>query len=89
MEETLWNRRRFLFEANAGLWLAANAKGFQASAPPAVRVQILDGATKKPIAARIRLLDARGAEVTPLGRNVQPAKGAVEGDVRFQSRGYF
>ena len=34
-------------------------------------------------------MNARGAEVTPLGRNAQPAKDAVEGDVRFQSRGYF
>jgi hypothetical protein len=89
MEETLWNRRRFLFDSSAGLWLAATAGGFQAAKNDAVRIEILDGATKKPIAARIRLLDARGAEVIPLGRNTQPAKNAVEGDVRFQSRGYF
>ena len=84
-----WNRRRFLFDAGAGLWLAANANGFQQATSATVRIQILDRATKKPLAARIRLLDARGAEVTPLGRNAQPAKDAVEGDVRFQSRGYF
>lgn len=85
MDETQWDRRRFLLDAGAGLWLAAQTN----SSGGSVRINILDGATKKPLAARIRLLDARGAEVAPLGRNAQPAKDAVEGDVRFQSRGYF
>ena len=84
-----WNRRRFLFDAGAGLWLAANANGFQQATSATVRLQILDRATKKPLASRIRLLDASGSEITPLGRNAQPDKDAVEGDVRFQSRGYF
>jgi hypothetical protein len=89
MEQERWDRRRFLFDAGAGLWLAGQASAFQGEPPQAVRIQVLDGATKKPLAARIRLLNARGAEVTPLGRSAQPAKDAVEGDVRFQSRGYF
>ncbi len=82
-------RRRFLFDTSAGLWLAAKANGSQAPADSVVRIRILDAATKKPLVARVRLQDARGTEVTPLGRNSQPAKDAVEGDVRFQSRGYF
>ena len=82
-------RRRFLFDTSAGLWLAAKANGSQAAADSAVRIRIVDAATKKPLVARARLQDARGAEVIPLGRNAQPAKDAVEGDVRFQSRGYF
>lgn len=89
MEQICWDRRRFLFDCGAGLWLTAQANAFQPAPAQAVRIQILDSATKKPLAARIRLVDARGAEVTPLGRNAQPGKDAVEGDVRFQSRGYF
>jgi hypothetical protein len=90
MEHIAWDRRRFLFDAGAGLWLgAAKASGSQATSAPSVRLQIVDGDTKKPLAARVRLLDARGAEVAPLGRSGVPAKDAVEGDVRFQSRGYF
>ncbi|MGH9719447.1 MAG: CehA/McbA family metallohydrolase, partial [Bryobacteraceae bacterium] len=82
-----WKRRRFLFDSAAGLWLATKAQGFQQ--PEALRIKIVDAATKKPLAARIRLVDARGAEVTPVGRSGEPAKDAVEGDVRFQSRGYY
>lgn len=89
MEDFRSNRRRFLFDAGAGLWLSANANASQSAGAPAVRIQIVDGATKKPLAARVRLLDARGTEVAPLGRTEQPARDAVEGDVRFQSRGYF
>jgi hypothetical protein len=83
------NRRGFLYDAGAGLWLSARASGFQSAGAPALRIQVVDSATKKPIAARVRLLDTRGAEVAPVGRNAQPATDAVEGDVRFQSRGYF
>ena len=89
MEEMQWNRRRFLLDAGAGLWVASQANAFQSPAPEAIRIQIIDNATKNPLAARIRLLDSRGVEVTPLGRASNPAKDAVEGDVRFQSRGYF
>jgi TolB protein len=81
--------RQFLFDTSAGLWLAAQANGSQAAKDSAVRIRIVDAATKKPLVARVRLQDARGAEVIPLGRNAQPAKDAVEGNVRFQSRGYF
>jgi hypothetical protein len=89
MEAMRWDRRRFLFDAGAGLWLAGQASAFQPEPPQTIRIQVVDGATRKPVASRIRLVNARGAEVTPLGRNAQPAKDAVEGDVRFQSRGYF
>src|SRR3954452_20286777 len=82
-------RRRFLFDAGAGLWVAVKANGSQAAAHSAVRIRIVDATTKNPLVVRVRLQDARGAEITPLGRNAQPAKDAVEGDVRFQSRGYF
>ena len=80
------NRRGFLFDAGAGLWLAAQDRQTNAST---VNIRIVDDATKRPAAARVRLVDSRGAEVTPLGRTAQPAKDAVQGDVRFQSRGYF
>ena len=89
MEELQWNRRRFLFHAGTGLWVGAPASGFQQAKTSTVNIRILDGGTKKPVAARVRLVDARGSEVTPLGRNAEPLKGAVQGDVRFQSRGYF
>src|SRR5205823_10270927 len=46
------NRRRFLYDAAAGLWLSAKASGFQSAGAPALRIQIVDSATKKPIAAR-------------------------------------
>ena len=72
------DRRRFLFDAGAGLWLANQASAFQAESTPSVRIHIVDEATKRPIAARLRLLDARGEEITPLGRNAQPDKDAVE-----------
>jgi hypothetical protein len=84
----MMERRHFLFDAGAGLWLSAEANAFQGQSD-SIRIRILDAATKKPLAARVRLQDAQGTEVTPLGRNEQPAKDAVEGDVRFQSRGYF
>ena len=51
------NRRRFLYDAAAGLWLSAKASGFQSAGAPALRIQIVDSATKKPMAARVRLLD--------------------------------
>jgi hypothetical protein len=87
MDYILWGRRRFLFDTGAGLWLTA--KDLPAAGAAPVRIRIVDAATRRPLAARIRLLDVRGAEVAPIGRNAEPAKGAVEGDVRFQSRGYF
>jgi hypothetical protein len=90
MGEVRWNRRRFLFDAGSGLWLgAAQANSLQQTNVSPLNIRIVDSATKKPLAARVRLVDARGAEVTPLGRSAEPAKDAVEGDVRFQSRGYF
>jgi hypothetical protein len=89
MEELEWNRRRFLFDAGTGLWVGAQGNGFQQTKPSTVNIRIHDSGTKKPIAARVRLVDARGSEITPPGRNAEPLKDAVEGDVRFQSRGYF
>ncbi|MBI4877390.1 MAG: CehA/McbA family metallohydrolase [Acidobacteria bacterium] len=48
--------------------------------------RILDKATGRETAARIRLVDAQGAEAVPLGHAESLEEGAREGDVRIQSR---
>ena len=75
----MWSRRGFLFDSSAGLWVGAG-EGRE------VRVRVLDAETGRPVAARVRLLDARGGEVVPIGHAASLADGAVEGDVRFHAR---
>lgn len=70
------NRRSFL----SGLPLL--------SAGEPVTCRVVDQGTKQETAARIRLVDAQGAEVVPLGHAETLAQGAQEGDVRIQSRRY-
>lgn len=74
----MWSRRQFLLDSSAGLWLAADSRPLQ--------VRVLDAATGAPIAARVRLLDARGNEVMPVGHSPSLAEKAVEGDVSFSSK---
>jgi len=80
---TTWNRRRFLFDAGAGLWLAPASSAAQADA---VRVRVVDRDTGRPVAARVRLLAADGSQIVPLGHAAKLAEDAQEGDVRFQSK---
>lgn len=52
----------------------------------AVRCRVLDAATGRPTAARVRLVDAAGREAVPAGHAELLSERAMEGDVRFQSR---
>ncbi len=73
------NRRQFLRDGSAGLGLAA-------AAGREVRVRLLDAVTGRPIAARVRFLDAHKQEVTPAGHAPSLAADDVEGDARFDLR---
>ena len=75
----MWNRRQFLFDNSAGLWLTAT-DGRE------IKIRILDDGTSRPTAARVRLLDAQGAEVIPIGHPTSLAENAVEGDVSFNAK---
>jgi hypothetical protein len=78
------DRRRFLHQAaTAGLGLRLSA----ADGQPVV-CRVVDRESRRGVAARVRLLDARGNEVVPLGHSRGLAENAQEGDVRFQSRRY-
>ena len=81
------NRRRFLVDTVAGASLSA-AGGFGSAAPTANAVQcrITDERSGLPITARVRLTDARGNDVVPLGHPSALAPDAQQGDVRFQSK---
>ena len=57
-----------------------------ATSDATVACLILDKATGKPVPARVRLINARGEEVVPLGHPQTLAPDAHEGDVRFQNR---
>ncbi len=52
----------------------------------AVTCRVVDGATGRPTAARVRLVDANGKEAVPAGHPEALSDKAQEGDVRFQSR---
>jgi hypothetical protein len=78
------DRRRFLHQAaTAGLGLRLSAADRQ----PIV-CRVVDRQSRRGVAARVRLVDARGNEVVPLGHARDLAKNAQEGDVSFQSRRY-
>jgi len=82
-----WNRRRFLRSAGGSAWLSrAGAIGRAAQDGNAVQCRIVDGSTGAPLAARLRLTDARGNDVVPLGHPAELASDAHQGDVRFQSK---
>ncbi len=75
------NRRSFLADlAGGGAALGLPEAG------RSVVCRVLDGATGRGTAARIRLLDARGNEVLPAGHAEALSAQAQEGDVRFQGR---
>src|SRR5579863_1006288 len=81
-----WDRRRFLQDAGAGLWLSATGRLGLAAPGNALPCKIVDGKSGQPVAARVRLTDARGKDVVPLGHPTELAPDAQQGDVRFQSK---
>ena len=79
------NRRRFL--EDAGMWLAAaRGLGRAAAGGEPVACRIIDERSGRAVAARVRLIDARGHDVVPLGHPSELALDAQQGDVRFQSK---
>src|SRR5437016_4026836 len=81
------NRRRFLIDTLAGASLSA-AGGFSLAAPAAnaIPCRIADERSGQLLTARVRLTDARGNDVVPLGHPTELAPDAQQGDVRFQSK---
>jgi hypothetical protein len=79
------NRRRFLIDTTAGAYLSA-ADGLAAPTANAVQCKIVEGRSGQPMAARVRLTDARGNDIVPLGHPSELAPDAQQGDVRFQSK---
>ncbi|MCX6621650.1 MAG: CehA/McbA family metallohydrolase [Acidobacteria bacterium] len=71
------HRRNFL-AAGTGLLLQG--------AERAIPVRVIDQQSGQRIPARVRLVDAQGREVVPVGHPAALAENAQEGDVRFQSR---
>jgi len=83
------DRRRFLRDlAATGAGLVVSGAPVRAQEGRALRCRIVDADSGRPVTARVRLVDARGNEAVPIGHSEQLAKGAQEGDVRFQSRRY-
>src|ERR1051326_4699637 len=83
----LWDRRRFLHEAGAAVWLSAGDRLARASPDGnALSCKIVDQQSGRPITARLRLTDARGNDVVPAGHPSELAPDAQQGDVRFQSK---
>jgi len=82
-----WTRRGFLRTVPAaGLARLAAGQSSEASQPIVCRV--VDSESGQPVPARVRLVDALGNELVPLGHSRDLADDAQEGDVRFQSRRY-
>jgi hypothetical protein len=76
-----WNRRRFLHQVAAG---ACGSAAAQTGNP--VRCRIVEEPSGRAVPARIRLTDARGNDVVPLGHPAELDPKAQQGDVRFQSK---
>ena len=86
MRTSDWTRRGFL--SAAGVGIAGIAGGQKTASSQAVVGRLVDAATGRPVAARVRLVDANGNELVPLGHATELAADAQQGDVRFQSRRY-
>src|SRR5579871_4375692 len=82
-----WTRRGFLGTA-AGAGMARLAAAQSASSAQPIVCRVIDAASGKPVAARVRLVDSLGSELVPLGHATELAPDAQQGDVRFQSRRY-
>jgi hypothetical protein len=81
-----WTRRGFLSAAAASI--ASDAAPQTTSASQPIVCRVIDSASGKPTPARLRLVDARGNELVPLGHSRDLPDDAQQGDVRFQSRRY-
>ncbi|MCP5115051.1 MAG: CehA/McbA family metallohydrolase, partial [bacterium] len=79
------DRRGFLRNCLMG---GASMSALSSAQSDSVTCRIVDAATEQPVPARLRLLDASGREVLPIGHSAELAEDAQEGDVRFQSRRY-
>lgn len=83
------NRRRFLRDVALCGSSALRLGAAQEVRPTgAVTVRVVDEKSKRPLAARVRLVDSQSREVVPLGHPPRLTEDAQEGDVRFQSRRY-
>jgi hypothetical protein len=84
------DRRQFLHQVGAtgvGLYLSSGLPATSCSAEPkAITCRVADSALGRELTARVRLVDAQGREMVPLGHPEILADGAQEGDVRFQSK---
>ena len=86
------DRRRFLQQfgaSGAGICLSSglsSASQGHSTERATVTCRVTEAESGKQLASRIRLLDAKGREVVPLGHPDSLADGAKEGDVRFQTR---
>jgi hypothetical protein len=84
------SRRRFLENLACGAALAparARPAAPQSDGKPLL-CHVVDAASARATAARIRLVDARGQEVVPIGHPETLSPRAQEGDVRIQRRRY-
>jgi len=82
------SRRRFLEDLAYGVALApaaARPAAAQSDGKPLV-CRVVDAASGRATAARIRLVDAGGEEVVPIGHPETLSEKAQEGDVRIQRR---
>jgi len=75
----MWTRRGFLAGAAAGL---------PAQDGRAVEVRVIDGETRRPTAARVRLIDAHGRDIAPIGHPPEPDPKGMQGDVLFHGKRY-
>src|SRR5258706_8277988 len=83
----LYDRRRFLRDAGAAVWLSAGDRLARAAPDgSAISCKIVDEQSGQPISARLRLTDAAGNDVLPAGHPSELAPDAQQGDVRFQSK---
>ena len=83
----MWDRRRFLHDAGAAVWLSAGCRlGRAAPDGNAIPCKIVEERSGRPVTARLRLTDARGNDVVPAGHPSELAPDAQQGDVRFQSK---
>ena len=86
------SRRHFLQKAGmsgAGLWLSTSLNAnedFGSAQEQTVACRVADARTRLDLATRIRLIDAQGREIVPLGHPQTLSEEAQEGDARFQRR---
>ena len=69
------------------MWLSAGCRLARAAPDGnAVPCKIVDEQSGRPATARLRLMDARGNDIVPVGHPTELAPDAQQGDVRFQSK---